>query len=132
MKSIRARIITLLLCCVIISTAIIGAVCIAQTSSILQNSARENTMLLCEKHARELNTTLNNIEISVDTLASYISENLSSSAILHDETHIAYDAFIAKIKEVGKNHALALRGVASVYTVFDPKYGSKGFAYTVR
>ena len=130
MKSIRAKLITLLLCCVILSSTIIGVVCIHQTSSILKETAKENMVLLCEKNARALNTVFDSIETSVDTLAHYVTENLSSTDILQDGAGTAYEDYFAKIRQVGTNHASSLSGVVAVYTVFDPTvYGSKGFFY---
>ena len=130
MKSIRAKLVTLLLCCVILSSAIIGFVCIQQTSSILQETAKDNMVLLCEKNARELNTVFGSIENSVDTLAHYVIENLPSTDILLNGAGADYEDYFTKINQVGTNHASSLSGVVAVYTVFDPaKYESKGFFY---
>lgn len=130
MKSIRSKIILLLLCFVILSCTIIGAVCIQQTYSILHSSAQENMMLLCEKNARAINTTLGTIESSVDTLAHYIVENLTSTDILQDTTDPQFESFFARINQVGTNHAAALKEIVAVYTVFDPaQYAVSGFYY---
>ena len=130
MKSIRAKLITLLLCCVVLSSTVIGFVCIRQTSSILQNTAKDNMVLLCEKNARALNTVFGNIESSVDTLAHYITENLPSTDVLHNKDTSASKDYFSKINQVGTNHASSLPNVLAVYAVFDPSvYGGTGFFY---
>ena len=133
MKSIRAKLIILLLCCVLLSSTIISVLCITQTSAILENNAKDNMVLLCEKGARSLNNQLTSIETSVDTLANYVTENLTSTDILMEQDGAAYAQFIAKIKQVGINHASTLDGILAVYVVFDPTvYGSNsGFLYEV-
>ena len=133
MKSIRAKLIILLLCCVLLSSTIISVICITQTSAILETNAKDNMVLLCEKGARSLNNQLTSIETSVDTLANYVTENLTSTDILMEQDGAAYAQFIAKIKQVGINHASTLDGILAVYVVFDPTvYGSNsGFLYEV-
>ena len=130
MKSIRAKLIVLLLCCVIISSVVVGLICALQTSSILQESSEQNTLLLCEKSAREVNTGLNNIRNSVDTLAHFITENLPSATMLTTGESAELADYFAKITQVGINHASSLPGAVAVYAVFDPAvYGNTGFFY---
>ncbi len=131
MKSIRAKLIILLLCCVLLSSTIISAICITQTSAILEKNANSNMVLLCEKGARSLNSQLSSIETSVLTLANYVTENLTSTDVLTDNDSDAYAQFLAKIKQVGINHASSLQGIRAVYVVFDPEvYGNDtGFRY---
>ena len=130
MKSIRAKLITLLLCCVILSSAIIGVVCILQTAPILQETSKDNMVLLCEKNARALNTVFDNIENSVETLAHYMSENLPDPSTLHSKSGSELEDYFAKIKQVGINHASSLPNAVAVYAVFDPAtYGETGFFY---
>ena len=131
LKSIRFKIIALLLCCVMLSSLVVGIICIAQTQAILKSNAQNNMILLCEKSARSLNLTISNIQTSIDTLAHYITENLTSTDILLDENTEEYAQYLAKISQVGTNHASSLEKTMSVYAVFDPvKFGeNKGFYF---
>ena len=120
MKSIRAKIITLLLCCVILSSVAVSCICVRQMSSSIKHSTQENMLLLCEKNARMLNNTFNSIEGSVETLAHYVTGNLPSTDLLHEVHSSAYEDFIAKISQVATNHASSLNSAAAVYIVFNP------------
>ena len=120
MKSIRAKIITLLLCCVILSSVAVSCICVGQMSTSIKHSTQENMLLLCEKNARMLNNTFNSIEGSVETLAHYVTDNLPSTDLLHEVHSSAYADFIAKISQVVTNHASSLNSAAAVYIVFNP------------
>ena len=122
--------ISLLLCCVILSTAIISFVFVRQMTYILQSSATENMVRLCKDNAHVLNTALDGMESSVDMLAHYMTENIPSAEILHDKDSAEYAEYFTKINQVAVNHAHVLEGVVAVYAVFDPaEYDGAGFFY---
>lgn len=127
MKSIQAKIILLLLCCLLIVSFGVAGACIAQTSSILHDSAEENMTLLCEKNAQELNTLLLQVQESVDTLSQHVVGNLDSIGVLRSPDTLA--SYIASIEEIGINHASGIKNACSVYVLLAPEQAgnSQGF-----
>lgn len=122
MKSIRAKIVILLLCCVIITSVAVSSICVRQMSSSIRETTKDNMLLICEKNARMLNTTFENIENAVETLGHYVTGSLPSVDLLKDAASPAYAEYIAKVSQIAINHASALQSPAAVYVVFNPDF----------
>ena len=86
MKSIRAKIMCLLFCSVLIASLVIGTVCTLLTSGVIEKSSAENMNLLCKTNAGEVDILLAKIEESVDTLSHNAVSELSDIAMLKNDS----------------------------------------------
>ena len=82
MKSLRTKIMTLSMVCVVVSiltSTLIGLVIIRKT---IMDDTREIMTLSCEKYADELNNILDDMAKSVTAIEYYATSNIKTSAKL--------------------------------------------------
>ena len=82
MRSVRSKIITLLLAAVITCAVITGLVGLNHMHALEARSSAQILNLQCQRQAESLNSELKNIQTSVDVIAYYAMERLSHPDIL--------------------------------------------------
>ena len=129
MKSIRAKIMCLLFCSVLIASLVIGNVCTLLTSGVIEKSSAENMNLLCKTNAGEVDILLAKIEESVDTLSHNAVSELSDIAMLKNDSLRA--AYSANLEKSALHHIESIEGALAIYLRYNPSYIGKsdGFFY---
>lgn len=122
MKSIQTKFITLILGCVLLSSAVIGGVGIWTAQQVVDEDSARIMNLLCVETAQSIDALLSRIEQSVDTLAAYAVGQLESVEKLQtDEGYMA--AYTEEIQSVAVNAANNTEGALAVYLRFNPEFG---------
>ncbi len=75
MKTIKAKMVILLVICTIISTVISGGLTLIGMLNVSNQNAGEIMALECKNSSQEINTTLSRVEQSVDTLAELAEQS---------------------------------------------------------
>ena len=129
MRSIRAKITSLLAGSILISSFIIGLLSILLTSTVISESSTENMKLLARTNADKIDISLAKVEDSMDTLAHFIGSNLSDIELLKDE--LFRSEFTAAITQNALHHIESVDGAVSVFMHYDPALLCKtdGFFY---
>lgn len=129
MKSIRAKIMWLLFCSVLIASLIIGMLGIYLTSNIIKKSSTENMRLLCRNNADKIDVTFAKIEESINTLVHYVESELPDMESLKDVSF--RESFSAEVQKNALHHIESTSGAAAIYMHYDPEYIGKtdGFLY---
>ena len=118
MRSIRAKITSLLAGSILISSFIIGLLSILLTSTVISESSTENMKLLARTNADKIDISLAKVEDSMDTLAHFIGSNLSDIELLKDE--LFRSEFTAAITQNALHHIESVDGAVSVFMHYDP------------
>ena len=116
-KTLRTKIVMLMLLCVLLSSALIGTICITETSSVLRATAEDNMVLICDRGLDAVDLKLEKIEEQVNTMRHYAETALKNPAFLQDATERA--AFLTAFETVGQNHAMSADGIIGVFAIFD-------------
>ena len=121
LKSIQSKIILLLLISVVLSSTLVGIICIANTTSILRSTAEDNMVLICDRGVESLNMQLEKIEEQVTTLKHYAETAFATpgflnNGVLSEEERVH---FLTEFETVGKNHAGSADGVIGVFALFN-------------
>ena len=130
MKSIKVKIITLVLSCVILSSVSIGIISIWSSHSVVDKDSVKIMNLLCENKSDNFNEIFKRIEQSVETLSL---EAIQSVADKNISTGEQLDAFADEILPTAINTARNTDSVIAVYLRFDPSYGdSKSGFFSIK
>lgn len=117
MKSIQTKILLLILCSVLVSTAAIISVSVFNFEKMLEEDSTEIMQLLCKEKKQEINEKLLNIEQSVNTIYHFAIGQIDDiDELWQDEKKMG--AYIQKVKEVSLNAAKNTDGAVSVYYRF--------------
>lgn len=129
MKSIRAKIMWMLFCSVLIASLIIGSLGVMLTSNVIKESSTENMRLLCKNNADKIDITLAKVEESVNTLAHYVEAELPDAKSLKNETF--RKSFSDNVSKNALHHVESAEGAASVYLHYNHEYVGEtdGFYY---
>lgn len=121
MKTIRAKIITLVLICTIISIAVCGGLSQIGITSITNSDAKEIMSMECKNNAQEIDTTLERIAQSVDTLASLTEQSLTD--LDEFKTNSEYvDAYTEQLRPIALEFARNTEGALTYYIRFNPEF----------
>lgn len=129
MKSIRYKIILLILCSVVISCAIVGTLGIIMTAGVVNDDANRNMNLLCKVNADKLELAFTTIEDSVEMLVHYAEEELGSVEMLKNEDF--REKYTANIEKNALHHVEQAKGAIAIYMRYDYDLvgGNEGFFY---
>lgn len=121
MKSVRSKIIALVLACTILSSAAIGGASIINAQRAVSADSSKIMNLLCENRAEEINALFSRIEQSVNTLTVYAVQRIESAERLKTDAGYVED-YSQSLLEIAINAAQNTEGALTVYIRFDPKY----------
>ncbi len=119
MKSIRGKLMSLICTSVIIASFVIGVLGVTLTSNVIKKDSNENMNLLCRVNADELDIIFAKIEDSVDTLAHFAVEELTSPQHLNDSTY--RDECSANLKTSAIHHIESTESALAVYAYYNPE-----------
>lgn len=131
MKSIRTKITLAVILCALVSTAICGGISIVNTSRTSYENSKKEMSLVCENKSEELNSMLDRVSQSVDTLYSISLSNLDD--IEQFKTNQEYvDAYTEKMSSILLEFANHTQGALTAYLRYNPQYTqpTSGLFYT--
>lgn len=130
MKSVKMKIITLVLCCIILSSVVIGGISILSSRNVVAADSVQIMNLLCDNRKDDINTMFIKVEQSVETLSVYAGHQLTD--LEQFKTDPAYvDQYAQGLLAVATNAAQSTEGVTTVYVRFNPEFTDpeSGFFY---
>lgn len=121
MKSIRTKVTLALVFCTLFTAITCGAISIYEASSITMDSSSHEMQLTLENQSRKLETTLNQIPQSVDTLADISLTYLKDvERFKSDKSYVT--AFTNKLKPIFSTFAEHTAGAMTAYIRFNPEF----------
>lgn len=130
MKSIKFKIIILVVSAIILSSLSIGGASILHSRNAVENDSAQIMNLLCENKAAEINELFTKIEQSVETLNVYALHQFHDIERFKNDPSYAND-ISDNMLEVALNAGLSTQGAMNVYLRFNPEYtdSKSGFFY---
>lgn len=131
MKSIRSKIVLLVVGCVVVSSVAIGIMSFLNARHVVLQDSKQIMNLLCENRSENFNETFKRIKQSVDTLAIYVDQEVSNE-IESLQTTQEFDEFSEHMLPTTLAAAQNTENVISVYFRFDPTFSPtpSGLFYT--
>lgn len=130
-RSIRRKIISTVVLCFLVLTALLVSASIFSISDVLDDDSSEILRLKCSESAQQINEELGNIEQSVNTMSSQLISWLGENDELLDDDAL-FDEYMAILREFGKNAIENTHGALGTYLRFDPSVTEKGDFFWVR
>lgn len=129
MKSLQAKIISLIVCCTLLAASITLGVSYWSAKNVLHKDSDQILNLLCSNTARELNETLRNAEQSVNTIHNFAVERLSGMDLSLFDNSEEFTGYVDEMREIALNVAKYTPGVVAFYYRFSSGLGapSDGF-----
>lgn len=121
MKSIRSKMILLILSGIIISVTIIGGIGIFSFRSAIDNDSVKIMNLTCQERVQELNNIFGKIEQSVDIMSVYATDNFESVERFSSDSAYAQQ-YIQNLSELGLTIANETDGAVAVYARLNPEF----------
>ena len=125
MHSIKTKITAMTVCVIVIAMIVATVFGVTAIRDIGNRDAEQTLLLLCETGQKDLNYYFQNVEGSVETVASYVESDLNG---LDDEN---LQAHMDRVSGVFQKLAYNTNGVLTYYYRIDPKDSQnvKGFWY---
>lgn len=132
MKSIKSKIIILVLSCVIISSLAIGITSFYNAQRVVVKDSTQIMNLLCENRAENFNKIFERIEQTVETLSVYAKQNitkLDTSQIVRSDSEMLANELIPIIMDATKYN----EGIITAYLRFEPSLSNSkaGFFFGI-
>lgn len=131
MKTVRTKIGSLVLLCVIVSAVLIGFVSIRSSRTVVEENSEQIMDLLCTNKTEEIDALMSRIEQSVITLSEYALDHIDD--LEKFKTDSAYvSSYSSKMEEIAVNAANNTEGAMTVYIRFNPEFTepTSGVFYT--
>lgn len=131
MKTVRTKIGSLVLLCVIVSALLIGFVSIRSSRTVVAENSEQIMDLLCNNKTEEIDALMSRIEQSVITLSEYALDHIDN--LEKFKTDSAYvSSYSSKMEEIAVNAANNTEGAMTVYIRFNPEFTepTSGVFYT--
>lgn len=109
------------LICSIVLAAIIGGISIMDSTNTAKSDAAEKLSLTCEKKTDEMDTVIEKIEQSVETLYSIVLENLDDVNKFKTSTEYV-NAYTEKLNKTMLKFAQNTEGAMSCYIRYNPEF----------
>lgn len=122
MKSIRKKLILSILLCSLVTAVLIGILAIWNSAKTAESDAMENMQLTGEKKTEEINSTIQKIEQSVDTLSEVVMGNFDYSAFLKSKKYA--DEYTQQVEKSVLDFANHTDGAVTAYLRYNPKYSN--------
>lgn len=121
MKSIKSKISSLVLLCVVAVAAVIGIVSIRSTMVESRESSSQIMTLLCSNKAEVINALLSRVEQSVITLSDYaVSQIGDVKQFQSDSSYV--EQYSHKMESFAENAAKNTEGAMTVYIRYNPEF----------
>lgn len=130
MRSVKTKIIVLVLSCVIAAAILIGGTSIINSRSVVDTDSVQILNLLCENRTNNINNLLNSVEKSVDSLTVFAQGQIGDLNKLKNDPQY-FQQYTQRILDVAINASKNTAGAITVYTRFNAEtFGSTaGFFY---
>ncbi|MCR5175833.1 MAG: methyl-accepting chemotaxis protein [Anaerovibrio sp.] len=118
-QSIRIKLLTIIICCTLLSVAIVGAIAIYNSLNVTAQSAERELMATSESNAKDINETMACVETGVNSLSGAVLGELSNLERLKTDRRYV----IGKEAQAGfmaRNCADSVEGTMSYYVKFNP------------
>lgn len=123
MKSLKTKVIALVLGCMLLSSFVIGSFSILSSKRAVSADSAQIMNLICENKSQEISALLSRIEQSVNTLTLYASRQIESTEKF--KTDSAYvDQYTEHLTDIAINAATNTEGAMTVYLRYNPEYTS--------
>lgn len=121
MKSLRTKIITLVVVCAVISTAICGGFSLAEARDAAERDAKQIMSMQCDNSTQRIHATLKGIEQSVDTLAQISEQSLTD--LTRFQTDAGYvEAYTKALEPIALEFANNTEGALTYYIRYNPEF----------
>ena len=121
LKSVKTKIIALVLCCIIASSAAIGGASIINSRRVVADDSAQIMDLLCENRVSVINTLFNRVEQSVETLKIYALYQLDDFQRFKSDADYV-DDYARGLLNVALTAAENTAGALTVYIRFNPDF----------
>lgn len=122
MKSIRAKIIVSILICSLFTSVLIGVLAISNSAGTAGKDAMTKMQLTGQKKTEEINSTIQKIEQSVDTLSEVAMSNFDYSSFKKSKEYA--DEYTKTVQQAVLDFANHTNGAVTVYLRYNPKYSN--------
>ncbi|MGN0506234.1 MAG: diguanylate cyclase [Lachnospiraceae bacterium] len=131
MKSIRTKILSLVIFSVLISTISVAAICLISMKNTLEQDSSDIMNLLCTEKKQEINEQLMNIEQSVNTIYHFAVRQLDDVKRLWGEEEYR-NSYLEEVLAVSVNAAENTKGAITVYYRFNQEKAPNGGFFLVK
>lgn len=130
MKSVKLKIIILVVSAIILSSISIGGASILHSRSAVKEDSAQIMNLLCENKAAKINELFTKVEQSVETLSVYALHQFSDAQRFENDPSYANE-ISDHMLDVALNAGLSTQGAMTVYLRFNPEFtdSESGFFY---
>lgn len=120
MRSIQFKVIVAIVCCSIFSTMLLGYFSLTSSSEMAKNEADRTMKILSESEAEDVNSLLERIGQSVDTLSSIALNQLEFSKFKNNPIYV--QQYTKDIEETVIKFAENTEGVICAYVRYNPEF----------
>lgn len=121
MKTLKTKIVSLVVVCAIISTLICGGLAVMGISSIVDEDAGEIMSMQCKNSSEEIDTTLVRVAQSVDTLAELAEQYLTDIDAFQTDAQYVED-YTETLEPIALEFANNTEGALTYYIRYNPEF----------
>lgn len=121
MRSVKTKVIVLVLGCIILSSVATGGASILNSKKVVTRDSAEIMNLICADSANQINVLLSNIEQSVNTLSVYTLDSLHDISRFKSEGEYVKQ-YSENLLRVAINAAKNTQGACTVYIHYNPEF----------
>ena len=122
MKSVRAKLIATILICSLFTSVLIGVLVISNSARTAGKDAMTKMQLTGQKKAEEINSTIQKIEQSVDTLSEVAMSNFDYDSFRQSKDYA--DTYTETVQQAVLDFANHTNGAVTVYLRYNPNYSN--------
>ena len=122
MKSVRAKLIASILICSLFTSVLIGVLVISNSARTAGKDAMTKMQLTGQKKAEEINSTIQKIEQSVDTLSEVAMSNFDYDSFRQSKDYA--DTYTETVQQAVLDFANHTNGAVTVYLRYNPNYSN--------
>lgn len=122
MKSVRAKLIASILICSLFTSVLIGVLVISNSARTAGKDAMTKMQLTGQKKAEEINSTIQKIEQSVDTLSEVAMSNFDYDSFRQSKDYA--DTYTETIQQAVLDFANHTNGAVTAYLRYNPNYSN--------
>ena len=122
MKSVRTKLIVSILICSLFTSVLIGVIAISNSVRTAGEDAMTMMQLTGQKKAEEINSTIQKIEQSVDTLSEVAMSNFDYDSFRQSKDYA--DTYTETVQQAVLDFANHTNGAVTVYLRYNPDYSN--------
>ena len=121
MKSIRTKIMGLIVFCTILTSTLLSVLSVKNAKVIINQDSTQFMQQVCLNRSQEINATISRIEQSVNILARYALDELTDiNSFKMSKEYV--DTYTGNMEKIVKNAAVQTEGAMTVYLRFNPDF----------